>query len=175
MPVAEEFLPKKKIGYIYPLRVVDYSAYQFYQLIPRTMLVILPIDLKEFTSEHVERAFSRLEESLAMFVERQVDMIGDEHQVARVELRVDGAGSVGQNQCGCAEQPENADRKCHGRPIVAFVKVRSSGHYGNGCAANLPDYQLAGVSGRAGRRKSGDGSVFEGAACFYDVGDLGQT
>lgn len=75
LSLNKEFLPKKKIGYIYPLRVIDYSAYQIYQLMPRIMLVISPINLKDFTSEHVELAFDRLEEDLEMFVEREVDII----------------------------------------------------------------------------------------------------
>jgi hypothetical protein len=31
----EEFLPKKKIGVLSPLAVIDNSAYEFYQLVPR--------------------------------------------------------------------------------------------------------------------------------------------
>jgi hypothetical protein len=31
------------------------------------------------------------------------------------------------------------------------------------------------MSGRVGGRKSRDGTVLDGAACFYDVGDFGQA
>lgn len=73
--IFDDFLPKRKIGYLYPLHVIDYSAYQFYQLVPGIMLVILPLGLGGFTPKDVERAFARLEEYLAIFVEHGVDII----------------------------------------------------------------------------------------------------
>jgi hypothetical protein len=40
----EEFLPKKKIGVLSPLAVIDNSAYEFYQLVPRgIMMVTVPL------------------------------------------------------------------------------------------------------------------------------------
>ncbi|MFC1816561.1 hypothetical protein ACFL0M_11650 [Thermodesulfobacteriota bacterium] len=72
----DEFLPKRKIGYLSPLPAIDISAYQFYRLAPEgIMLVILPIGLREFTPKDVERVFAPLEEHLALLVERGVDII----------------------------------------------------------------------------------------------------
>ena len=72
----EEILPKRKIGYLLPWHAIDNEAYQFYKLLPEgMMLVMLSIGLREFTPKDVERAFSPLEEYLAMLMERGVDMI----------------------------------------------------------------------------------------------------
>jgi len=43
----EAFLPKKKIGVLSPLAVIDNSAYEFYQLVPRgIMMVTVPLGLQ---------------------------------------------------------------------------------------------------------------------------------
>jgi hypothetical protein len=58
----EEFLPTKKIGVLAPLAVIDNSAYEFYQLVPRgIMMVTIPLGLQEFTAEDVERVFEPID------------------------------------------------------------------------------------------------------------------
>ena len=72
----DEFLPKRRIGFLAPLSLIDYSAYQFYRLVPEgIMLVMVSVGLREFTSKDVERAFAPLEEYLALLVEQEVDII----------------------------------------------------------------------------------------------------
>jgi len=72
----EEFLPKKKIGYLSPLPVIDYFTYQFHQFVPNGVVIVsLPVGLREFTSKDVERVFAPLEEQLRQLTERGVDII----------------------------------------------------------------------------------------------------
>ena len=72
----EAFLPKKKIGYLSPLPIVDYFAYEFYQLVPKGVVVVaLPIGLQEFSSKDVERVFAPLEKQIGLLVERGVDIV----------------------------------------------------------------------------------------------------
>jgi maleate isomerase len=72
----EEFLPKKKIGYLSPLPFIEYPPYWFYRLVPEgIMLVAVPMGIKEITSKEVERIFVPLEEYLDILVKRGVDII----------------------------------------------------------------------------------------------------
>jgi maleate cis-trans isomerase len=72
----EEFLPKKKIGVLSPLAVIDNSAYEFYQLVPRgIMMVAVPLGLQEFTAEDVERVFEPIDRQLELLLERGVDIV----------------------------------------------------------------------------------------------------
>jgi maleate isomerase/arylmalonate decarboxylase len=72
----EEHLPKKKIGYLSPLPVIEYPPYWFYRLAPQgMMLVMVPMGLKERTAEEAERVLAPLEEYLELLVTRKVDII----------------------------------------------------------------------------------------------------
>jgi maleate isomerase len=72
----EEYLPKKKIGYLSPLPVIEYPPYWFYRLVPEGMsLVAVPMGIKDLTSKEVERIFVPLEEYLKILVEREVNII----------------------------------------------------------------------------------------------------
>lgn len=71
-----EFLPKRKIGFLAPVHVMDSMPYEFYQLAPEgIMFVFLPIGLRELTPKDVERVFTPLEEYLAILAERGIDII----------------------------------------------------------------------------------------------------
>jgi maleate cis-trans isomerase len=72
----EEFLPKKKIGVLSPLAVIDNSAYEFYQLVPRgIMMVTVPLGLQEFTAKDVERVFEPIDQQLDLLLERGIDIV----------------------------------------------------------------------------------------------------
>ena len=52
----EDDLPKRKIGVLTPLPVIDNGAYEFYRLVKeRIMLVMIPVGLAEFTDQDVQR------------------------------------------------------------------------------------------------------------------------
>lgn len=72
----ENALPKRKIGCLSPRSVIDNQPYNFYQLVPQgVMLVMMTVGLKEFTAEDVERVFDPIDGLLERLVEREVDMV----------------------------------------------------------------------------------------------------
>ncbi|HTN72577.1 MAG TPA: hypothetical protein VMO00_15970 [Methylomirabilota bacterium] len=72
----EEDVPTRKLGYLSPLPIIDNSSYEFYQLVPPgIMMVAIPVGLREFTREDVERVFAPIDEQVALLVERGVDII----------------------------------------------------------------------------------------------------
>lgn len=72
----EEFIPKRKIGILSPLAVIDNAAYEFYRIAPPgAMMVMVPVGLEKFTAEDVDRVFESIDEKLDMLMERGVDII----------------------------------------------------------------------------------------------------
>lgn len=76
MSVFEDYVPKRKIGCLAPLAVNDNDAYEFYQLVPRgVMLVMVPLGLREFTAEDVERVFKPIDKCLDLLRDRGIDVV----------------------------------------------------------------------------------------------------
>ena len=72
----ENDLPKRKIGVLTPLPVIDNGAYEFYRLVEdRVMLVMIPVGLSEFTNKDVERVFAPIDSHLDKLMERRVDLV----------------------------------------------------------------------------------------------------
>jgi maleate cis-trans isomerase len=72
----EDDLPKRKIGVLTPLSVIDNGAYEFYRLVKgRVMLVMIPVGLSEFTGKDVERVFAPIDSYLDKLMERRVDIV----------------------------------------------------------------------------------------------------
>ncbi|HWP57537.1 MAG TPA: hypothetical protein VNL14_06610 [Candidatus Acidoferrales bacterium] len=72
----EDYIPKKKIGCLCPLAVIDTYAYEFYKLAPKdVMTVMVPLGLQEFSAKDVERVFSTVDEKIDLLTERGVDII----------------------------------------------------------------------------------------------------
>ena len=72
----ESDAPSKKIGYLSPLPVIENGPYEFYQLVPKgIIMVMIAVGLQEFTREDVERAFAPLDEQIQRLQERGVDII----------------------------------------------------------------------------------------------------
>jgi maleate cis-trans isomerase len=72
----EHDLPKRKIGVLSPLPVIDNGAYEFYRLVKdRIMLVLIPVGLAEFTDKDVERVFAPMDSYLDKLMERRVDIV----------------------------------------------------------------------------------------------------
>jgi maleate cis-trans isomerase len=69
-------LPKRKIGLLTPLPVIDNGAYEFYRLVKdRIMLVMIPVGLAEFSGKDVERVFAPMDSYLNKLIERRVDIV----------------------------------------------------------------------------------------------------
>jgi maleate cis-trans isomerase len=72
----DDYVPKKKIGCLCPLAVIDTYAYEFYKLAPAdVMTVMVPLGLQEFSARDVERVFSSVDEKIDLLKERDVDII----------------------------------------------------------------------------------------------------
>jgi len=72
----EDYMPNRRIGTLCPLAVIDNHAYEFYQLVPsRVMLVMVPLGLQQFTAQDVERVFEHIDERIDMLMERGIDII----------------------------------------------------------------------------------------------------
>ena len=72
----EHEIPKKKIGYLSPLPVIENGPYEFYQLVPKgILLVMIAVGLQEFTRQDVERVFSSIDHQIELLQERSVDII----------------------------------------------------------------------------------------------------
>jgi len=72
----EDDLPKRKIGVLSPLPIIDNGAYEFYRLVKdRVMLVLIPVGLAEFTDKDVERVFAPIDSYLDKLMERRVDIV----------------------------------------------------------------------------------------------------
>ena len=72
----EDDLPRRKIGVLAPLSIVDNGAYEFYRLVKdRIMLVMIPVGLNEFTGKDVERVFAPIDSYLDKLMERRVDIV----------------------------------------------------------------------------------------------------
>jgi maleate cis-trans isomerase len=72
----EEHVPKRKIGVLAPLPIIDNAAYEFYRLVPDgIMMVAIPVGLQEFSRADVERVFEPIDRLVAMLTERGVDII----------------------------------------------------------------------------------------------------
>ncbi|MEE9550173.1 MAG: hypothetical protein V3W08_07220 [Candidatus Binatia bacterium] len=72
----EEYVPKRKIGCLSPLPLIDNEPYEFYQLVPKgIMTVMIPLGLQHFTRGDVERVFASVDEQLELLLERGVDIV----------------------------------------------------------------------------------------------------
>ena len=61
----EDDLPRRRVGVLSPLPVIDNGAYEFYRLVRnRIMLVMIPVGLSEFSSKDVERVFAPIDSYL---------------------------------------------------------------------------------------------------------------
>ena len=89
-------------------------------------------------------------------VARKVDVIGDKHQVARVEVRVDAAAGVGHNDFLYAQLFEHVDRKAeltHGQSLIV---VKASLHGNDGPAVQRAEHEPRGVAADIRLREAGD-------------------
>lgn len=76
METVVDDLPRKKIGCLAPMEIVDNSAYDFYQIAPnRVMLVVVPLGISKFDREDVERIFTSIDSQLEQLKLRNVDLI----------------------------------------------------------------------------------------------------
>jgi maleate cis-trans isomerase len=62
--------------YLSPLPVIDNAAYEFYHLAPRGVrLVMIPVGLREFSADDLDRVLAPLDEEVRLVVQRGVDLM----------------------------------------------------------------------------------------------------
>ena len=77
--MTEMPVPKKKIGVFAPRAIVEVGPYEFYQMAPKgIMLVIVPMGIRNFTREGVEEVYAGIDEQLNQLMIRKVDFIVQE-------------------------------------------------------------------------------------------------
>jgi maleate cis-trans isomerase len=87
----ESYVPKHKIGYLAPLSVIDYSAYEFQRLAPPgVMALTIPIGLTEFSGQDTARVFSSLDDHLDKLMERGADLILQSGTPLALLMGIDG-------------------------------------------------------------------------------------
>ena len=104
----------------------------------------------------------------------QVDMVGDDHQVARAERCIDAARGVRDEQEADAEQPHDADREGHLLHRIAFVVVEPSLHGHDAAAARLAENQTSLVPLDRRDGEAGNVLVIERMARLDPVGEIAQ-
>ena len=68
--------PRRSIGGLQPLPIIDISAYELYRLFPQDyVMVLIPVGLGSFSKDDVERVFAPLESYLDQMMERGVDAV----------------------------------------------------------------------------------------------------
>ena len=76
MMLGEGYVPIRKVGYLYPQPILDYGPYEFYHMAPdRVLIVGIPLGLKEFSVEDVNRIYAPIDKACKLLVERHVDII----------------------------------------------------------------------------------------------------
>ncbi len=72
----EEFVPKYRVGCLFPLTVIDYNPYEFYEIAPKGLLLALvPLGLQKFTREDAERVFAPIDQKLELLMQRGIDIV----------------------------------------------------------------------------------------------------
>jgi maleate cis-trans isomerase len=72
----EDDLPKRRLGILCPLAVIDAAAYEFYRLAPPgVMSVMTSIGFTEYSAADVERVFAPLDALVDTLLARGIDMI----------------------------------------------------------------------------------------------------
>jgi maleate cis-trans isomerase len=72
----ESAAPSLKIGWLQPSSVVDVTTYEFYQMAPPgVMLVLLPWGQGEFSGDQAKETWADLDERIDILMERDVDLI----------------------------------------------------------------------------------------------------
>jgi maleate cis-trans isomerase len=71
-----KYTPKRRIGTLSPLTLVENGAFEFYRIAPKdVMQIYLPVGLSKFSAKDVERVYKPLEKMVAMLMARDCDTV----------------------------------------------------------------------------------------------------
>lgn len=126
----EDYVPKRKIGDLAPLAVIDNHPYEFYQLVPSgVMLLMVPLGLQAFTAEDVERVFKPIDEQhppaefSAELGVPVLDALATSIQTAEMMVRMGAAHSIK------TYPREGADLGCDRSYVEADRRTQRDRHY----------------------------------------------
>jgi maleate isomerase/arylmalonate decarboxylase len=72
----DDTLPKRRLGILCPLPIIDAAAYEFYKLAPHgVMAVMTSVGFSEYSAADVERALAPLDSMVDLLLERGIDLI----------------------------------------------------------------------------------------------------
>jgi maleate cis-trans isomerase len=72
----EDVLPKRKLGVLSPLSVIENGPYEFYRVAPPGVsMVLVPCGIREFSAQDLARVFEPLDALVDQLTERSVDII----------------------------------------------------------------------------------------------------
>ena len=77
---------------------------------------------------------------------KEVEVVGDDHEVTDVELRVHAAGCIADKERLDAQLVHDAHGECHFLHRVALVEVETAVHGHDILAAQFAEDELAGMS-----------------------------
>ena len=102
-------------------------------------------------------------------------MIGDEHELTRLERLVDGAAGVRQHERADAEPAEHAYSEDDLVGRVPFVEMGSALHHDDGDAGGRADHERPRVPDGGRRRPAGNLAVRDLDRIFDGVGEPTET
>ena len=104
-----------------------------------------------------------------------LDLVSDEHQVARLPAGVDTAGGVGDNEGVAAQQAQHPDGVGHRLVGVALIVVHPALHDGHPLSLQLPKHQAALVAGGGGGLEVGDILIVDENGVFHLIPQVAQA
>ena len=104
--MLHEFLPKRKLGMLWPLSIMDNMPYEFYRIVRNdVMLVGEGVGLAEFSATDVERVFSNAEKIAEGLCGRGIDLIMQSGVPLPILIGVDAHDRLIERLAKCTGKP----------------------------------------------------------------------
>ena len=107
--------------------------------------------------------------------QKELDVVGDEHDIAHVPIPVDAPGGVGEKKRGAAYQLQYPDGVADLLKGVTLIMVHSALHDGYLFAGESSTHQLSGVAGSSGDLKMGNVPIGNDGRAFHLISQKAQT
>jgi maleate cis-trans isomerase len=104
--MLHDFVPKRKLGILWPLAVIDNMPYEFYRIVQRdVMLVGAGVGLSEFSATDVERVFSNAEMLAEALAGRGIDLIMQSGVPLPILIGIDAHDRLLERLARCTGKP----------------------------------------------------------------------
>ena len=105
----------------------------------------------------------------------EVQMVLDQHHVARGIVAVEAAGRVGNDEGAGAEPLQHVDGERDVARLPALVEVQPSLHHDRAAAEQVADHELALVAGRGGDRKALDLGIGDDCRVLHRRSEMAEA